>query len=40
MEVKMPGKKLTPEQVKFHENWKGEIHIVRNIDEAIEILNN
>ena len=40
MEVKMPGKKLTPEQVKFHENWKGEIHIVRNIDEAIQILNN
>jgi Holliday junction resolvase len=39
MEVKMLGKKLTPEQVKFHENWKGEIHIVRTVDEAIEILN-
>lgn len=40
MEVKMPGKKLTPEQMKFHENWNGEIYIVRNIDEAIDILNN
>jgi len=40
MEVKMIGKKLTPEQVKFHQNWKGEIHIVRTVNEAIEILNN
>ena len=40
MEVKMPGKKLTPEQVKFHENWKGKIHIIKSVDEAIEILNN
>lgn len=39
MEVKMPGKKLTPEQLKFHENWKGEIHIVKSVDEAIQILN-
>jgi hypothetical protein len=39
MEVKKEKGKLTPEQVKFHENWKGEIHIVRTVDEAIEILN-
>jgi Holliday junction resolvase len=39
MEVKKEKGKLTPEQVKFHENWKGEIYIVRTIDEAIEILN-
>jgi Holliday junction resolvase len=39
MEVKKPKGKLTPEQIKFHENWKGEIHIVRTVDEAIKILN-
>ena len=39
MEVKKPKGKLTPEQVKFHENWKCEIHIVRTAEEAIEILN-
>lgn len=39
IEVKMPGKKLTLEQVKFHKNWNGEIHIVKSVDEAIEILN-
>ena len=39
MEVKKKNGKLTPEQVKFHENWKGEIHIVRTVDEAIVILN-
>jgi hypothetical protein len=39
MEVKKPKGKLTIDQIKFHENWKGEIHIVRTAQEAIEILN-
>jgi hypothetical protein len=39
MEVKKPKGKLTPDQIKFHENWKGEIHIVRTVQDAIEILN-
>jgi Holliday junction resolvase len=39
IEVKKPKGKLTPDQIKFHENWKGEIHIVRTVQEAIEILN-
>lgn len=39
MEVKKPKGKLTLDQIKFHENWKGEIHIVRTAHEAIEILN-
>jgi len=39
MEVKKPKGKLTPDQIKFYDNWKGEIHIVRTAQEAIEILN-
>jgi len=39
MEVKKPKGKLTADQIKFHESWKGEIHIVRTAQEAIEILN-
>jgi hypothetical protein len=39
MEVKKPKGKLTPDQIKFHESWKGDIHIVRTAEEAIEILN-
>lgn len=38
MEVKRDKGKLTPEQIKFHESWKGDIHIVRTAQEAIEIL--
>jgi Holliday junction resolvase len=40
MEVKKPKGKLTPDQIKFHENWNGDIYIVRTAQEAIEILNN
>jgi len=39
MEVKKLKGKLTPEQIKFHDNWNGDIHIVRTTQEAIEILN-
>jgi len=39
MEVKKPKGKLTIDQIKFHESWKGDIHIVRSAQEAIEILN-
>ena len=39
MEVKKPKGKLTPDQIKFHKSWKGEIYIVRTVQEAIEILN-
>jgi len=33
---KIPSKrKLTPEQEQFHINWRGQIQIVNNLDEAI-----
>jgi Holliday junction resolvase len=39
MEVKKPKGKLTIDQIKFHDNWNGDIHIVRTAEEAIKILN-
>ena len=29
------GNKLTPEQVKFHAEWKGKLHVVTTVDEAL-----
>jgi hypothetical protein len=29
------ARKLTPDQVKFHSEWPGEIHIVNNVAEAL-----
>jgi hypothetical protein len=43
MEVKDGDKvpsaqKLTPDQVKWHIEWCGEVHIVRSVDDAFQIL--
>lgn len=36
---KPPSKqKLTPDEVKWHDEWKGSVHIVRSVTEAFEIL--
>ncbi|NBT69102.1 MAG: hypothetical protein EBT78_15220 [Betaproteobacteria bacterium] len=36
---KMPSaQKLTPDQVKWHIEWRGEVHIVRSIYDAFEVL--
>jgi hypothetical protein len=36
---KVPSaQKLTPDQVKWHIEWRGEVHIVRSIYDAFEIL--
>ncbi len=32
--------KLTPDQVKFHDEWCGQIKIIRSIDEAIQAIGN
>lgn len=34
------SRKLTPDQVKWHENWNSEIHVVLNVDQAIDIVRN
>lgn len=43
MEVKDGNKppsarKLTPDQVKWHDNWNSEIHIVLSAKQALEIV--
>lgn len=30
--------KLTPDQKEFHDAWRGQISIVKTIDEALEIV--
>jgi Holliday junction resolvase len=31
-------KKLTPDEVQFHQTWKGQVTIIENIEQAIEYL--
>ena len=35
-EIKMPKGKLTPDEAEWHESWRGQVEIVRSVDEAIE----
>jgi hypothetical protein len=42
-EIKDPSKppsqrKLTPDELEFHKNWTGSIHIVETIDDVIKII--
>lgn len=32
------ARKLTPDQQRFHAEWKGEIHVVKSIDEALRAV--
>ena len=38
LEVKMEKGKLTPDQVKFMQDWKGEVYIVRTQEDALKIV--
>ena len=38
IEVKGPKGKLTPDQIEFLKNWRGVVHIVRTVDEALNIV--
>jgi hypothetical protein len=43
MEIKDGSKppsqrKLTPDQVKWHENWCGDVHVVKSVDEALAVI--
>lgn len=43
LEIKNPDqdpnkRKLKPAQVKFHAEWKGPIHIVTSVDEALDAV--
>ena len=30
--------RLTPDQIDFHERWKGSVHVIRSLQEAFAIL--
>lgn len=38
LECKVDGGRLTKKQVKFIESWPGPLHIVRDPEEAVEIV--
>ncbi|MCP5007959.1 MAG: hypothetical protein GY941_29095 [Planctomycetes bacterium] len=31
-------RKLTPDQVKFHSQWRGQIAVVKSLDEALDLV--
>jgi len=32
-------RKLTPDEIKFHDNWKGSSHVIETIEDVITIIN-
>ncbi|WP_312056865.1 hypothetical protein [Acinetobacter courvalinii] len=32
------ARKLTPDQVEWHESWCGQVHVIENIDQAIKLI--
>ena len=38
MEVKSADGKLTPDEVKWRDNWKGNYYVIRDIETAMQIL--
>jgi Holliday junction resolvase len=39
VEVKDGDKaKLTPEQIKWHNEWRGQVAIVRNLDDVVKLV--
>lgn len=38
IEVKMPKGKLTDDQVKWHDKWRGQVAVVHNVEEALAAI--
>jgi len=38
IEIKSEGGTLTPEQVKFHREWRGQVAIVRCVNDLLDLL--
>lgn len=38
IEVKGPKGKLTDDQIKFIDEWAGTVHIVRTVDDALQLV--
>lgn len=37
-EIKRGRSKLTSGQAEFYEDWRGQMHIIRSLDEALDII--
>ena len=37
-EIKTPRGRLTPAQVRWHRDWRGQVAIVETVDEALAVL--
>ena len=37
-EIKTEKGKLTPDELAWRENWLGQVHIVRTLDEALDVV--
>ena len=38
IEVKGAKGKLTPDQTKWIEAWRGDVHVIRTVDEALQLV--
>jgi hypothetical protein len=39
VEIKGARGKLTPDQISFHSEWKGDARIIRTVEEAAQLVN-
>jgi len=37
-EVKSDKGRMTPDETTFHLTWQGQIHVIRNVEQALEIM--
>ena len=37
-EIKSPGGAMTPDEVKWHEEWRGQVHVIYSAAEALRIM--
>jgi hypothetical protein len=38
IEVKVPGEKLNATEAAWHARWKGPVHIVKSVEEALAVV--
>jgi hypothetical protein len=38
MEVKMPGKGLTPDEIEWHNIWRAHVYIVYSVDDSLKAI--
>jgi len=38
MEIKTAGGTLTPQEREFHDTWRGEVRVIRTVEEAMRYM--